>query len=167
MKENIEGESVGVGTEADGVQGRFEKFTSLILAINRSVQRIKSEEMAKYSLNGVHVNCIFYLSASENGLSQGELAKLCREDKAYMSRALAELKKLGMTEHADGDKKYKSAITLTEKGKRIAEGTLAAVDRAVAAGSAGLTDADREVLYRCLCTVSKNLEKYNVEVITE
>ncbi len=148
---------------ANGV--RFEKFTALILSINRSVQRIKSAEMAKYGLTGVHVNCIYYLAASGgDGLSQTELTRLCREDKAYISRAVSELFKLGIIEHIDGEKKYKSAIALTESGMKIATDTCEAVERAVRAGSAGLTDEDRAVLYRCLQTVSDNLEKYEVGV---
>ncbi|MCH5162214.1 MAG: winged helix-turn-helix transcriptional regulator [Clostridiales bacterium] len=143
---------------------RFEKFTSLILRINRSVQRIKSEEMAPHGLTGVHVNCLYYLVTSERGMSQAELTRVCREDKAYISRAVAELTKLGMIELKGGDtKKYKSTIMLTEYGREVALRTRTAVDRAVAAGSAGLTDEDREVLYRCLETVSDNLEKYTVE----
>lgn len=142
---------------------RFEQFTSLILRINRSVQRIKSEEMAKFGLTGVHANCLYYLGTSEHGMSQKELTCACREDKAYMSRAIAELIKLGIVEHGnDGEKKYKSTITLTEYGKKIAAQTCIAVDKAVCAGSEGLTDADRITLYRCLETVSVNLEKYTI-----
>ena len=144
---------------------RFEQFTSLILRINRSVQRIKSEEMAKFGLTGVHANCLYYLGTSEGGMSQKELTVACREDKAYMSRAIAEMIKLGIVEHAsDGEKKYKSSIVLTDYGKKIAAATCAAVDRAVSAGSEGLTDSDRATLYHCLETVNKNLAKYDVVV---
>lgn len=144
---------------------RFEQFTSLILRINRSVQRIKSKEMAKFGLTGVHANCLYYLGTSDGGMSQKELTTACREDKAYMSRAIAELIKLGIVEHvSDGDKKYKSSIMLTDYGKEIAAATCVAVDRAVCAGSEGLTDADRATIYHCLETVNKNLEKYDVTI---
>lgn len=143
---------------------RFENFTSFILRINRSVQRIKSEEMAAFGLTGVHANCLYYLGVHEGGMSQAELTRACREDKAYISRAVAEMLKLGIIEHkSEGNKKYKSVITLTEYGKQIAMKTCYAVDRAVCAGSEGLTDEDRTVLYRCLETVNDNLEKYIVE----
>ena len=142
---------------------RFEQFTSLILRINRSVQRIKSEEMAKFGLTGVHANCLYYLGVHDGGMSQAELTKACREDKAYISRAVAEMTKLGLIEHGGDGKKYKSVIKLTEYGRQVAMKTCSAVDKAVWAGSNGLTDDDRKVLYYCLETVNSNLENYIVE----
>ncbi len=148
---------------ADNQSPRFEKFTSLILGINRSVQRIKSEEMQAFGLNCIHVNCLYYLGY-HGGLSQAELGRLCCEDKAYMSRAIAKLKDMGIvqTVQTDREKKYNAAITLTELGKQMSDKVFGMVNRAVYAGSSGLTDADREVFYRCLETVNDNLEHYSI-----
>lgn len=142
---------------------RYEKFTSLILSINRSVQRIKSEEMAKLGLKGVHVNCLHYLGANPDGVSQSELVKLCCEDKAYISRAVAYMSELGIVEERDGGKKYNTLIRLTEHGQELVSQVAVMVDNAVRAGSDGLTDADRDVLYASLQKVSVNLENYSVD----
>lgn len=144
---------------------RFERFTSLVLGINRSVQRIKSEEMAAIGLKGVHVNCLFYLGTSD-GLSQSELCKFCGEDKAYISRAVGRLEELGAVniEQSDRTKKYNALITLTDSGKKLAERVFDAVDRAVFAGSEGIADDERIVFYKCLELVNNNLEKY---IVTE
>lgn len=142
---------------------RYEKFTSLILSINRSVQRIKSEEMAKLGLKGVHVNCLHYLGANPDGVSQSELVKLCCEDKAYINRAVAYMSELGIVEERDGGKKYNTLIRLTEHGQELVSQVAVMVDNAVRAGSDGLTDADRDVLYASLQKVSVNLENYSVD----
>lgn len=71
------------------MENRFETFTSLILQISRSIQRIKSLEMTEFHLQGVHAMCLFYLYRNPGGLTQGELARLCLEDKASVSRAVA------------------------------------------------------------------------------
>lgn len=150
-----------VKTDAKGE--RFEKFTALILGLNRSIQRIKSEEMIGYGLKCVHVNCLYYLGKSEGGLSQAELVRLCGEDKGYISRAVDKLCKLGFaTVCGERAKRYNAAVVLTESGKTMAGKVYKMADRAVAAGSAGLTDGDREVFYRCLESVNRNLEKYKV-----
>lgn len=43
------------------MENRFETFTSLILQISPSIQRIKSLEMTEFHLQGVHAMCLFYL----------------------------------------------------------------------------------------------------------
>ncbi len=146
-------------------EGRYEKFTALILGLNRSIQRIKTEEMTAFGLKCVHVNCLFYLGKSENGLSQAELVRLCGEDKAYISRAVNKLSKLGFVtvEQSECAKKYNAAVVLTERGREMADKVHKMTDRAVAAGSQGLTDSDREVFYRCLESVNRNLENYKIE----
>lgn len=145
-------------------KSRFEKFTSLILGLNRSIQRIKHEEMSSYGLKGVHVNCLYYLGKSENGLPQAELVRLCGEDKAYISRAVDKLCKLGYaTVCGESQKRYNAAVVLTESGRAMADRVYGMADRAVAAGSDGLNDSDRDVFYRCLEAVNRNLENYKVE----
>lgn len=147
------------GTQSE----RFEKFTSLILSINRSIQRIKSEAMSMFGLNGVHVNCLHYL-LTQGDLSQGELTKLCREDKAYMSRAIAKLIKVGMiAQNTDQKRRYHTALSLTESGRAVALEVAKMVESAVFAGSLGLTDGNRTELYGCLEKVNTNLENYIIK----
>lgn len=142
---------------------RFVKFTALILDINRSIQRIKSEEMEEFALNCVHVNILFQLDRNKGGLSQAELVKLCGEDKAYISRSVASLVERGIvTVGEGGSKKYNAVVKLTECGADLAARTVDKAVRAVKAGSAGLTDADRDVFYKCLERVAENLDKYVV-----
>lgn len=144
------------------MENRFETFTSLIQQISRSIQRIKSMEMTEFSLKGIHALCIFHIYRAPDQLTQAELTKLCGEDKATVSRALSELMERGLlTDTQCGQaKKYNARLRLTDAGNAIAEQVERKADRALALASAGLNDADREVLYRCLQTVSANLEDY-------
>ena len=144
------------------MENRFETFTSLIQQISRSIQRIKSMEMTEFGLKGIHAICIFHIYRSPDQLTQAELTKLCAEDKATVSRALSELmeRKLLTDTQCGQAKKYNALLRLTEEGNAIAEQVERKVDRALVHASAGLNDEDREVLYRCLQTVSTNLEDY-------
>ena len=45
---------------------RFQTFTVLVTKINRSIKKLKADEMAKYDLKSPHVSCIYYLY--ENGV---------------------------------------------------------------------------------------------------
>lgn len=144
------------------MENRFETFTSLILQISRSIQRIKSLEMAEFQLRGVHAMCLFYLCRNPHGLTQGELARLCLEDKASVSRALAGLAARGLVVDTQPAmvKKYNAKILLTPEGARVAARVMEKAERALLIGAEGLDGAGRESLYHQLETISRNLERY-------
>lgn len=143
------------------MQKRYESFTTLILQLNRSVQHIKSVEMATLNLKGVHASCLAFLK--ENGsMTQSELTRMCAEDKATISRAVATLMERGLVEcpQQSTARRYRGLLALTEEGMKLAERVCGMVEAAVTAGGTGLTDDERSVLYRCLRTVNENLNKY-------
>ncbi len=144
------------------MENRFETFTSLILQISRSIQRIKSLEMTEFHLQGVHAMCLFYLYRNPGGLTQGELARLCLEDKASVSRAVAGLAARGLVVDTQPSmvKKYNAKILLTPEGGGVAARVAEKAGRALLAGAEGLDGAGRESLYRQLETISQNLERY-------
>ena len=43
------------------MEERFETFTLLISKLNRSIKRIKSEEMDEFNLKSPHVSCLYYI----------------------------------------------------------------------------------------------------------
>lgn len=151
------------------MENRFETFTSLILQINRSIQRIKSIEMTAFGLKGIHAMCLFYLSRNASGLTQAELARLCLEDKASVSRALAELKRRELVTDTQPtqEKKYNAKLSLTGSGKKIAQQVLDKALKALDIGAEGISVSDREALYKYLERINDNLETYVREVRTE
>ena len=79
------------------MQERFKTFTVLISKINRSIKKIKTEEMDEFNLKSHHVSCLYYLYKS-NSLTAKELCDICAEDKAALSRSLEDLERNGYIE---------------------------------------------------------------------
>lgn len=141
------------------MEDRFETFTVLIARISRSIRRLKAEEMERLGLKGPHVSCLYYLSLYDE-LTAAELCERCDEDKAAISRSLDDLEKNGYITCASGaGKRYKSPLRLTERGKAVGRAIGEKIMRIVEAASEGLSEAERQTMYRALALVSENLER--------
>lgn len=141
---------------------RFETFTILINKISRNIRKIKNQEMKSYGLRSTHVTCLYYLY-SRKSLTATALCERCEEDKATISRALDFLEDNGFIVcEAKTAKRYKSRLSLTEKGKVAGKKIWDAVDRVLDEVGAGLTDGQRTEFYSYLTTISDNLEKVTV-----
>ena len=141
---------------------RYSKFTTLISNINRAINHIKAEEMQQFCLKSFHVSCLYYIYKFNDGLTASELCSLCEEDKGAISRSIDLLINNGfiMYENDDNKKKYRAKLFLTDKGKEVAERVNKITENAVEIGSKGLTDKEREIMYKCLDIISNNLNKY-------
>lgn len=138
---------------------RFELFTVSMTKINRSIRKIKTEEMAEFALKSPHVSCLYYLYKSDK-LTAKELCDMCGEDKASVSRSLELLEEKGFVGcDTSAKKRYKSPLTLTEKGREVGGRIAEKVDAVLEMAGAGLSEEDRTVLYRCLGTICENLQK--------
>lgn len=144
------------------MEQRFEIFTKSITSIYRSVQKIKSTEMTEFGLKGMHVMCLFFLGKRRDGLTSAQLCRLCDEDKAAVSRAIALLKEKGFVKELQetAKKKYRNIICLTEEGGKVAEKVSDKVENALNAGGAGLSEEERVTFYASLQLIAGNLEKY-------
>lgn len=138
---------------------RFHTFVSAITICYKSIQRIKSAEMTEFGLKGTHVMCLFYLHHEPSGLTAAQLCSLCEEDKAAISRTLAELTEKGYIQQATepGKKKYRALMHLTEAGTEVAQKVDLLISHWVAAGGNGLTEQEREVFYHALGIIAENL----------
>ena len=141
---------------------RYSKFTTLISNINRAINHIKSNEMQQFGLKSFHVSCLYYIYKFSDGLTASELCSLCEEDKGAISRSIDLLEKKGFVIYHvdDNKKKYRAKLFLTDAGKEIAERVNKITENAVDIGSQGLTDKERETMYKCLDIISNNLNKY-------
>ena len=137
---------------------RFETFTALIADISRCVQKIKDEEMATHGCKGSQVQCIFALHNMEKGASLTTLAEICDEDKGMMSRTLKELVDKGLV-YVDEQKnqKYRNPYKLTDKGKDVADFVSGKIKEMLLSVSEGVTEGDRETMYRTLAQICDNL----------
>jgi DNA-binding MarR family transcriptional regulator len=128
--------------------------------IRRSIQRIKTEEMAQYSLKAPHVSCLYYLY-KEGEMTATELCEICVEDKAAISRSIVQLEKDGYVEYSSNSpKKYRTHIMLTDSGRIIAEEISNKVNEIIEIVGSGLTVRERIIFYRSLATINRNLEEF-------
>ena len=138
---------------------RYETFTVQINRISRNIRKIKNQEMAEYNLRSPLISCLYYLYMA-GVLTASELCERCEEDKAAISRALDYLEKNGFIVcESKSAKRYKSPLSLTEKGndvgKRIADKIAGVLDEI----SDGLTEEERVAFYRSLAIISESLER--------
>lgn len=140
---------------------RFETFVNSINQIYRSIQKLKIQEMASFGLKGTHVMCLFQLQKHPEGLTSAMLTQLCDEDKAAISRALSQLQEQELISFEDipGQRRYRSMITLTEKGHTITSKMYEKIMASVGVGAKGYSDEERETFYRVLLLITKNLQK--------
>ena len=140
------------------MEERFETFTVLINRISRNIRKIKNHEMADYGLRSAHVSCLYYLYR-ERELTATDLCERCEEDKATISRALEYLETNGyLCCNSKSAKRYKSPITLTEKGKTVAKKIADKIDNVLDAISTSLTDEERQAFYKSLAIISESLD---------
>ncbi len=137
---------------------RFETFTVLIAKINRSIRKIKNQEMAEYGLRSTHTSCLYYLYTAD-GVTATELCDKCEKDKATISRSLDYLETNGyLICEAKHTKRYKSPLVLTEKGREVAKKIADKIDSVLDEISNELTEEERIAFYRSLTIISDGLD---------
>ena len=140
------------------MKDRYETFTVLINRIRRNMRRVKLRGMAEYGLRSPHLSCIYYLY-STSGLTATELCERCDEDKATVSRALEHLETNGfITCHSHKAKRYKSPLTLTEKGRAVGKSISEKVENIVRQISKDITEEEMVSFFRTLKAISGNLQ---------
>lgn len=150
---------VDKSTNGGKMQERFETFTVIVSKISRNIRRIKTEEMAEFDLKSPHVSCLYYLYKVDS-LTAKELCDICDEDKSAISRSIEHLESTGYIScESTAKKRYKSQLTLTDKGREVGFIITQKIDKILELASEGLSEEDRVILYRSLGLVSKNLQK--------
>ena len=139
---------------------RFKTFTVLMAKINRSIRKIKNEEMAEFGLKRPHVSCLYYLYKEES-LTAKELSDICDEDKAAVSRSILALERLGyLSCESESKKRYKAPLKLTEEGKAIAQRIANKIDSELDFDSGAIAANERVGFYENLGSVCENLQKF-------
>lgn len=136
---------------------RFQSFVTGISVCYKYIQKIKSAEMTEFGLKGAHVMCLFFLHHNPDGLSPVQLTELCAEDKAAISRNIAFLQQKGYI--AEGEKRYRAKIRLTDAGKAVAEKIDMLIGQWVTFGGDGLSEEDRSTFYTVLGVIAGNLQE--------
>ena len=150
------------------IDDRYMMLTTRIAGITHSIQQIKNIALKPYGLKGRTVNCLFHLYRCGGGITLLELAKLCGEDKAAISRCVTDLRKMGyVTAISENGKNYRAQIRLTEEGGRAAAHLDRCIREAVKAGGAALEEEEREAFYQCLQCIDRDLAAYLEKIRAE
>lgn len=138
---------------------RFEKFSTLVAAINKYIQKIESDEMVKMGLKGSFAQYLVAINRYPDGLTSTMLCEVCDKDKGAVSRAISEMQAKGLVkEKGMLGTRYRAKHTLTEEGKKIAEYVTQKATKAVSIANVGLSDEDRKIFYYVLELYSNNLK---------
>lgn len=138
---------------------RFARFSLAIAEIDRCWHKLAAEEMANYDLNSPHAVYLDTLYQFEEGITAARLGELCCKNKADVSRMVSILEKNGFVrKEAVGGSLYRAKLFLTEEGRRAAAHVRRRAAVAVELAGSGLSDADREIFYRCLERIAENLK---------
>ncbi len=143
---------------------RFEKFTLLIDGIHKCINKIKIDVAPHLGVKSVHIFWVYELLLHPDGLTAAEIAAVSMIDRSLVSREIETLKKGGYVETRSNGKKrgYNSRITLTERGKALAESikeTAASVQSEV---NIGITEGELVSFYS---TLEKLYEKFSKIVV--
>lgn len=144
---------------------RFENLTTGVARIYKCIQKIKKHQMSQFGMKGTHVMCIHYLDHHPEGLTAARLCKLCGEDKAAISRILADLEKQRLIFYdSRKTKKYRTNALLTDSGKAYARKIQELILHATMQGGQDINEEEREIFYRVLNQIAGNLEQICLEL---
>ena len=152
----------------DSMISRFEQFSFTISTLHRCIQKIEREEMDRYGLRGVYAQYLVALQRHPEGLTAAQLCDICDLDKAAVSRVVAEMEKCNLlSRNHVSTTGYRAKLFLTDAGIAAADYVSRRAQQAVEAAGCDLTDADRQILYTALASISVQLQKISREGLPE
>lgn len=147
---------------------RFEHFSLAISEISRCWRKLASEEMAKYGLRTPHATYLTSISRYPEGISVPQLCELSGKDKSDASRMIAILEEKGMVRKVSVDGSlYRGKLILTDMGQVAAGHVQRKASQAVELAGRDLDDESREIFYRALDSITKNLIELSKNGIPE
>lgn len=144
------------------MRDRFELFTMAVTRAYKYVQQIKKHESATFGIKGIHVMCMVVLGRSEDGLTVTELSARCCEDKAAISRTVDNLAEKGYVtyEETESKRRWRTKVTLTDRGKEITRGVDVLIDDIVRKIKGNLTTEQEAVFYKVFSAINDRLAEY-------
>lgn len=120
--------------------------------------------MEEFGLRSAHVMCLFYLRASENGLTVTELAKACGVNKAFVSRVTAELlEKNYISREKKTENTYNVKYLLAEKGQKITDRINEKLNDVFKNIDKDITPEKLAVFNEVLTLLDRNIEEFSME----
>lgn len=144
---------------------RYELFTLSINNLARLIIKIKSAEMKSWGLKSPHVSCLYFLYKSNEPITLKQLCQICQQDKGAMSRNINFLERNDFVIcKSKTPKPYNSPLILTKKGEEIGKFISNKIDTILNNATKGLTNQEKDIMYRCLDIISNNLSIYYTNI---
>lgn len=106
-----------------------------------------------------YLSCLYYL-CKFGPMSQMRLCEVCDENKSAICRKIEYLTQHDYVQKdTSADTKYKKSISLTIKGKKIAQYISSKVNEIIEKANADFSDTERALLYSGLEKVNQKLKK--------
>ena len=139
---------------------RFESFILFIDAIHKSINRLKTDIAPQSPIKSVHTMWLYELLRNPEGLTATEIASKTMIDRSLVSREISALIREGLVKSDSEDRKrsYNSLITLTEKGRELAEHIAAAALKIQNTVSHNVDKDELSVFYSVLERIYNNIE---------
>lgn len=136
------------------------RFAQFILAVDRLQKCVQELEMyyaPEFGVKGVHILWVDMLLSYPEGLTASELAAKCSINRSLVSREIGYLREQGYVSAVNG-RGYNQPITLTEKGKRAAQGISERIKEIQGAVDTGVTREELATFYRVMFALCQNFE---------
>lgn len=140
---------------------RFESFVLLIDAIHKCINKIKTDIAPESAIKSVHTMWLYELLRNPEGLTATEIANKTMIDRSLVSREISALMREGYVRSAssEGKRNYNSVITLTEKGKALAEAIAVSALEIQNKVSFDVSGDELEIFYSVLERLYSNIER--------
>lgn len=141
---------------------RFERFTLLLDGIHKGINKLKDELAPALGVKSVHLLWLYHLWRNPEGLTSAEIAQARKIDRSLVSREIEGLEENGyitLVEVKGKRRKYNARISLTEKGRELAEKIADEAMRIQSAVDPGITEEELECFYNTLERLYENFEK--------
>ena len=140
---------------------RFYPFCRMIDGIHKSIQKIRIDFSPTVGIKSVHVFWIYTLRDHPEGMTAAELAAESRISRSLISREIEELRADGyieVQENARGKRaSYNSLISLTEKGRMLAQSITAEGLSVQKRANEGISEEELLAFYTTLEKLQRNL----------
>ena len=137
---------------------RYQQFSYIVSVINRQIQKIERDEMEKYGYKGAFAQYLMAMRRNPNGVTSAQLSEMCDKDKAAVSRVITEMiEKELIVRKCANETVYRAKLTLTQKGREIADYIANQGAAAVAAVGNELTKEELMLFYSNLDYIADRL----------
>ncbi|MGM9632143.1 MAG: MarR family winged helix-turn-helix transcriptional regulator [Eubacteriales bacterium] len=139
----------------------YESFDTIV----KCIKKLEMSYMRKYSLRAVHLRCLLRMRESKRGMSVTELSRVCKTDKALISRTLRELTEEGFITSVggEGEKTYNKKYCLTEKSEDVINDVSSDISRYIQKARKDISEEDVHIFYDVLASFEDNISRIDIK----